>query len=133
VPALIGLVILLLAGVGILLFLLPDGDGGNGGNGGSSETPRPSAQASVTDRPTPTAVVGCVLTISNPLATIHTEPDTFSQEVSRVPAGDYVPSRWQEVQFGQQTQLWFEISVNGRTGWIRSSTFDIESKSSDCP
>jgi hypothetical protein len=88
-------------------------------------------------RPTATAVSGpsggCQVTIANPLATLMEEPDTFSQEIMRIPAGVYAVEAIENVSFGPETQRWFRITVEGRTGFVRDDTFNIERKTGDCP
>jgi hypothetical protein len=76
---------------------------------------------------------GCAVTVSNPLATLHLEPDVFSQELMRVPPGVYAPSSIRQVTFVGEDQRWLEITVSGRTGWIQDNTFNIASRTADCP
>jgi len=82
--------------------------------------------------PESVAPVGCVLTISNPFASIHEEPDEFSP-ADKVPAGAYAVSDTQMVDFAGAKERWFRISVGSKSGWIRDDTILIESKSADCP
>ena len=83
----------------------------------------------------PTAVPqeGCVLTISNPFATIRAEPSHSSEEIGDVPAGEYATSDTRIVEFAGKDERWFEITASGRTGWIEYNNIIVESKSADCP
>ena len=98
--------------------------------GGGDATPSPGGATvgpSVTQAP-----LGCVLTISNPFASIHEEPDDFSPG-DKVPTGDYSVSETREVEFAGTMQRWFRITVGSKSGWVRDDTILIASKSADCP
>ena len=99
--------------------------GPTGAATGAGETPSPD--------PTSIAADGCVLTISNPFATIREEPSHASTEVGDVPTGDYATSDTKEVNWGGKDERWFEITADGRIGWIVYNTIMVESKSADCP
>jgi len=76
----------------------------------------------------------CIVTISNSLVSLMSEHDTFSRELTRLPAGDYTPIQHTIVDKGFLGQeAWFEIEVNGRTGWIRDDSWTLSDKSSPCP
>lgn len=117
--------------------------GDNGGNGSTGTTAGPgttggpgtTSGTETTGRPGTTAgpVDGCVVTISNPLATLHEEPDEFSQEIGSIPSGDYVVEGVEIVSFGPQQQRWLRIEVDGRSGFVRDSTFNIADRTADCP
>jgi hypothetical protein len=93
----------------------------------SGETP-----ATTSASPTP-PVAGCVLTISNPFASIREEPSHSSMEVGDVPQGEYPTSNTRIVNWGGRDERWFEITASGRTGWIVYDNILVESKSSECP
>lgn len=100
-------------------------DGGSTGNdaaGGSSEPDNDGSTGS-----------GCEVVVANPLVVIHEQTDVFSQEVSGVPAGTYPVVGIETVSSPIGSQRWFRISVAGRSGWLRDSSFDIASKSAACP
>lgn len=78
-------------------------------------------------------VEGCVVTISNPLVSMHEEPDRFSQEVVRVPAGDYGVLESADVERLGPSQRWFRIQVDSRSGWIPDDSFTVDGKSPQCP
>ena len=99
--------------------------GPTGAASGAVETPSPD--------PTSIAADGCVLTISNPFATIREEPSHASTEVGDVPTGDYATSDTKEVNWGGKDERWFEITADGRVGWIVYNTIMVEAKSADCP
>lgn len=89
-----------------------------------------------TEQPATTAGLDegeCRITIANPLAVFREEPDVFAQEVGHVPAGVFGVLETRSVSFGSQDQRWFRISVEGRSGWIRDSSFDVASKTAACP
>ena len=79
------------------------------------------------------AVTGCVITTANPLATTHEEPDAFSQEVMRLPPGSYQVEDIRTTTFVNEPQRWFLVTVDTRSGWLQDTTFNIASKSVDCP
>ncbi len=131
-------------GAGLVIFgAIGDfGDGGSGsttttGPAATTEVPETTVTtagpATTTTTTTPPDVSGCRVTISNPLASIHEEPDTFSTEIMRVPPGTYEVDEIRTVTFVSE-QRWFLITLrNGRQGWIRDATFEIASKSAECP
>lgn len=83
--------------------------------------------------PPSSSTTGCVVTISNPLVSLMSEPDTFSQELVRVGPGEYATLDYTVTTFGSQEQGWFQIEAEGRTGWIRNDTWTIAEKTSACP
>lgn len=83
--------------------------------------------------PPAASTTGCVVTISNPLVSLMSEPDTFSQELVRVGPGEYATSDYTVTTFASQEQGWFQIEAEGRTGWIRNDTWTIAEKTSACP
>lgn len=76
---------------------------------------------------------GCVVTIANPLVALLSEPSRLSQQLLRVPPGEYSTSSYQVVQFAGKDQGWFEIEADGRTGWIADDVFTVDSKTAACP
>ncbi len=76
---------------------------------------------------------GCVVSTVNPLVTLKTEPDVFSQDVVRVPTGDHAVQEVQTVETPLGSERWLKLVVEGRPGWIEDSTFNIASKSAACP
>lgn len=67
------------------------------------------------------------------LVSIQEEPSLGAQDVIAVPAGTYQVEAVELVMFGPNEQRWFQITVSGRTGWLRDSTFNIATKSPGCP
>lgn len=94
-------------------------------NGGSSTESTPEASLG--------GLSACQVTIRNPLVSLMSEPDTFSQELIRVPPGEYAPLEYETTTFGPQQQGWFMIEAEGRQGWIKDNTWTIERKSAQCP
>jgi hypothetical protein len=140
----VGVVVTVVGGL-ILAFLLGwldlDGDG-RGGSPSPIIRPTPSPTgAGATPSPTPAtakpsitpAPSGCILTITNPFARINEEPRHDSVEAGDVPPGEYVPSDSTISNWAGKDERWFEITAEGRTGWIVDNGILIESKSADCP
>ena len=128
----------------IFLIQIVSGDddsvGGINGAVGTETATAPGPLPTSTSHPTssvvPTPVPDddtCQIEVDNPLATIHEEPDNFSQEIIDVPPGTYVVEDFQSVTFGSQEQRWLLITAAGRRGWLKDSTFNIASKSAACP
>lgn len=82
---------------------------------------------------TPAGDASCIIMIENPLVSINEEPDHTSREVGGVPVGSYAVSDQAETTFAGRDELWFEITADGRMGWVLDSTILIRSKSSACP
>jgi len=78
-------------------------------------------------------LTGCVLTIRNPLVSMRANPDWSSAETGKVPPGQYEAPTSKVVSFAGQDQRWFEVTAEGRTGWIPYDTILVESKSAECP
>ncbi len=76
-------------------------------------------------------VAGCQVTVDNPLVTIFETPSKLGRQIMRIPAGVYTVSSIEITE--PFSERWFRISVADRDGWIKDSTFDIASKSPDCP
>lgn len=95
--------------------------------------PVDEAEAQPVDEAEPPPDEGCVVTIGNPLVSLMSDPDTFSQEIIRVPAGEYATLDFQEIEFAGNLQGWFQIEADGRTGWIKNDTWTIAGKSDACP
>jgi hypothetical protein len=134
VLVLIGLIALALAG-GFAVMDGKTGEGGGTGGTASGTTTHTTASSSTegTTASTPRSDPDpgtCVITIRNPLATIHEEPDTFSTEISRVPSGSYPV---EEIASGDFGSRWMRITASDRSGWLEDSTFNIDSKSAACP
>jgi hypothetical protein len=75
----------------------------------------------------------CVVTITNPLVSLMSDPETFSQEIIRIDPGEYTVITSQNTTFGGTTQRWLKISADGRQGWIRDNGWTIAEKSPACP
>lgn len=109
----------------------------------SNSTPAPLASASApvsTPQATRTApptqsgdTTSCVITISNPLVSMYEKADLFSLELGRVPVDNYSPSDTVVVDFAGKQERWFQISVEGKMGWVLDDTILIARKSAACP
>jgi len=110
----------------------------------TTTSPTPTATPTPTESPdggpsipppeTPDSIPDtCQVTIRNPLVSLMSEPDPFSQEIIRVPPRDYSPLGYETATFGPREQGWFRIEAEGRQGWIKDDTWTIERKSAQCP
>jgi hypothetical protein len=99
----------------------------------SSPVSNPTSPSAPPTATAPPSSGDCEVTIANPLATLREQPDTFSQEITKIPASTYRVLASQNVTFGPQTQRWFQINVDGRVGWLMDNTFNIERKTAACP
>lgn len=78
-------------------------------------------------------VSNCVITVDHIGAQIHSEPDHAARTLSSVPDGDYRPSAATESDWAGRTELWYQLTVDGRTGWLPYSSITVRSVSSGCP
>ncbi|PSR16648.1 Clp protease [filamentous cyanobacterium CCP3] len=77
---------------------------------------------------------GCSITIENPLVSLNQKPDNFSRELVKVPSGSYEPSaHGTRSSWVMGEEAWFHVEVEGRKGWIKDDTFNIDGKSIECP
>jgi hypothetical protein len=77
---------------------------------------------------------GCIITISNPLVTLMSQPDSFSRELVKVKPGTYNPIEHAITDFHSLKQEgWFRVEFEGKKGWVSNNTWSIEKKSSSCP
>ncbi|NJP11539.1 MAG: hypothetical protein HC866_20410 [Leptolyngbyaceae cyanobacterium RU_5_1] len=75
-----------------------------------------------------------VITISNSLVSLKSQPEPFSRELVRVKPGTYNSVEHVITDFGSLRQDgWFRIEFEGRKGWVFNDTWSIEEKSSSCP
>jgi chemotaxis protein histidine kinase CheA len=75
----------------------------------------------------------CILTITNSLVSLSSEPQRHSQELIRVRPGEYIPIDYTVTSFGGlRNDGWFLIEAEGRRGWIINDTWTIESKTRLC-
>ena len=94
-----------------------------------STTSATTGATAPTDTTTPP---GCFVDVTHFAAEIKEEPDHRSRTLSSVPEGRYFPIGVTETVFAGRTEQWFQIEVDGRTGWIVDEPI-LLSKSSDCP
>ena len=75
----------------------------------------------------------CILTITNSLVSLNSEPQNFSQELASVSPGEYIPVDYTVTNFGGlSNDGWFLIEAEGRRGWIKDNTWTIDSKTRAC-
>jgi cytoskeletal protein RodZ len=103
---------------------------------GAGETDQsPSSEGSSASSNSPagsSSMEGCVVTINNPVISLYEKPDRFSQEISRIPAGDYEVHQTTVTEHVSANR-WLKIQVEGRTGWVPDDTHHIADKTSECP
>ena len=76
---------------------------------------------------------GCTLTIVDPFAQIDATPGSPQASGEHVPHGTYRVITSKALSFGGSSNRWYEISVDGKQGWIEDDGVQIASKSSACP
>jgi hypothetical protein len=75
----------------------------------------------------------CILTITSPLVSLKSKPESFSQELIRVHPGEYIPINYNTVTNSNgRREGWFFIEAGGRRGWISDDTWMINSKTRLC-
>lgn len=131
--------VLVALGLAVAAFVAHRGDGASSSSGSSptsaSAAPtRPSTTSPANPPTTAAAAVldQCQLTISNPFATIRSEPEQGSLEAGRVPPGTYVVSDTAVTPFAGIDQRWYQIDAGGQTGWIQDNVVLIEGKGGSC-
>ena len=75
---------------------------------------------------------GCTATTENALASIRVEPDTFSQEIRRIPTGTHPVIDWTTETFLGTESRWLKLQVEADQGWIEENTILVASTSDDC-
>jgi hypothetical protein len=108
--------------------------------GASTSSSAPTTEPSTTSQTFATTtssgggsdLTGCTATISNPFASIRTEPDPLAQEIKRIPAGTYPVVDTASVPFAGKNMLFLKLNVDGDEGWIVYDTILIASTSSQC-
>lgn len=126
-PVVVAIAVLLVGGLGFAAAkMLPRSTAG-------VEPSSPPPGARVGDGSPDAGVTGCVITTTNPLATTHEKPDSFSQEVVRLPPGSYRVEDIRTTTFVNEPQRWFLVAADARSGWLEDTTFNIDSRSVDCP
>jgi hypothetical protein len=96
-----------------------------------SFTPVPSFTPTLTNSGVPSTE--CVITIAQPLVSLKSEPDVFSQDLVRVPLGEYSMLEHRIVQTPLGEESWLQIQVGGRVGWVENNSWTINSKTDLCP
>ncbi|MBD2119319.1 hypothetical protein [Trichocoleus sp. FACHB-262] len=79
------------------------------------------------------ATPGCVITVTNSLVSLLSQPYTFSRQLIRVEPGDYKVTEQVITSLGKDEEGWFQIESQGREGWIEDDTWNIAEKNSACP
>lgn len=81
---------------------------------------------------TPEELSGCTIEVTHFAAQLKAEPDHSSRTLSDIPENSYEPSGWTEAEWAGQAELWFQITVDGRVGWVVDEPI-LLSKSTECP
>lgn len=108
---------------------VPSDLGGDSGGSGEEATPpntggSPDAQFDINN---------CQIKVDHIGAEIKEEPDHASRTLSSVPAETYTPLAAAEADWAGRTELWFQLDVEGRIGWLADSTIIVVDKSAGCP
>ena len=75
----------------------------------------------------------CILTITNKLVPLRSEPNPRSRELIRVKPDKYIPLEHKITNFAGGNLAWFKINAQGRIGWIEDNTWTINDKTAKCP
>jgi hypothetical protein len=78
-------------------------------------------------------VAQCTITIINPVVALKSEPDNFSRDLIHVTPGPYHALDHRILRSLSGEEAWFQIEVDGRTGWILDNTWAIDAKTASCP
>jgi hypothetical protein len=82
----------------------------------------------------PTAIPpnACILTITNPFASLKQTPSHTGLHLLNVTPGEYRSMANQVVTFAGRQERWFQIQSEGHVGWIVDDGIQISSKTSLC-
>lgn len=78
-------------------------------------------------------VSNCEITVDHIGAQIHDEPNHAARVLVSVPSGDYSPLAATEATWAGRVELWYQLDVNGRVGWLVDDTILVTAKSGGCP
>jgi hypothetical protein len=90
--------------------------------GGSASTPGTAPEGSRN---------GCTIATSA-VATLRRSTDPV-ETGTRIPAGMYAVIHTRTTRWVSSDIQWFQISVDGRIGWVEDNPAEIESRSAACP
>jgi hypothetical protein len=117
----------------------------------TSAIPTPSMTTAPTTAATPTPIVApstppeieeptaiassgeCVITVTHPFASYMANPSHSARDLGRVDTGDYEVLASQLASWAGQDEMWYQISYNGRLGWINDNPILIGEKTQGCP
>jgi len=99
----------------------------------SSPSPEPPQPSPSPSSPQANSSSTCVLTISNPLVPLMSEPKRLGRQIAKARPGEYTSLGHKIIDRGLGEEGWFQIEVEGRKGWIVDDTWTIDRKSSSCP
>lgn len=74
----------------------------------------------------------CTVAINSPFVALNKEPRRFSQQLLRLPPGRYNPTGYRVTSFAGRDEGWFQITHQGKSGWVQDSIYEIETKSANC-
>jgi hypothetical protein len=64
------------------------------------------------------ALTGCSLTFDYDLASLYQLPSPSAATIGRITSGTYVFGEKELVDWGGGSDWWYEITVNGTSGWV---------------
>jgi hypothetical protein len=80
-----------------------------------------------------TGLTGCFLTFKyGNFASVYDSPSPSAATIGTVPSGTYESAARDLVNWGGKGDWWYEISVNGSSGWVENDGVQISSVSSAC-
>ena len=74
----------------------------------------------------------CTVTITRSVD-LEVAPYPLGTPLLRIPQGQYESTKYAEIQWAGSPMGFFQISVEGRAGWVRNDTFHISEKTAGCP
>jgi hypothetical protein len=96
------------------------------------QTSTPIPQQPPTVAPSENNPTECILTITNPLVALRSQPGWPNPELAKIKPGQYTALNRMVVPFAGVNEGWFQIEAEGRKGWIPDNTIMIDSKTTAC-
>lgn len=82
--------------------------------------------------PSPVDTRACVFTISDASITLMSEPSVSAERLIQVYSGEYTRLDKQVFETQSGEECWYEINVDGQTGWIQDDPSTLINKSGAC-
>ncbi len=80
-----------------------------------------------------TGLSGCVIEVDHIGAEIRSSPTHSALFVASVPSGAYEPTDTTISSWAGADERWYELNVDGKTGWLAVNPIIVKSQSTDCP